>query len=171
MAQNLDAAAPVGHCGEWRTQFCNLPLVLSYKANIKPVFRDYTSGLIYDLSVYQSLFDRFDAEASAAPPEQAGALWEAMLAAEGRKFIDFFNQTLAELDSQVRGFSETEHQHHGFYFRRQVWNIILHIPFLTQTHPGEDWHGRQERNFKTSDPTRRSRLSPPPGSPILRSEK
>lgn len=133
MSPNPEPALPLAPRGDWQSQFRNLPIMFSYKANVKPAFRDYTSAVVYDLSVYQSLFDRFDAEAAAAPPDQRQALWESLLDSEGRKFIDFFNQTLDELRRQVAGFSEVEHQHHGYYFRRQVWNIILHIPFLTQT--------------------------------------
>ncbi len=133
MELNADPGPTSGNRCDWQLQFRDLPLMLSYKSNIKPAFREYTSSLVYDLSVYQHLFDRFDAQAAAAPAEQRAALWDLMLKTEGRKFIDFFNLTMVELNRQVTGFSETEYQQHGYYFRRQVWNIVLQTPFLVQS--------------------------------------
>jgi extracellular factor (EF) 3-hydroxypalmitic acid methyl ester biosynthesis protein len=133
MNRDQQLLKPDGGRGEWQSHFANLPLRLAYKSNIRPAFWDYTSALVYDLSVYQSAFDRFDGEIAGCVAGERRRLWEEMLAAEGRRFIDFFNRTLTELRGLVDGFSETEHQHHGYFFRRQVWNIILHIPFLTQT--------------------------------------
>lgn len=133
MRSNHEGIAPEDRRDDWMSPFRNLPLQLAYKSNIRPEFWEYTSALVYDLSVYQSAFDRFDVEMGRAGPEERERLWQAMLAAEGRRFIDFFNQTLADLRRLVAGYTESEHQHHGYFFRRQVWNIILHIPFLTQT--------------------------------------
>lgn len=130
MELNKDPGPPIGNSCDWQSQFRDLPLMLSYKSSIKPAFKEYTSSLAYDLSVYQGLFDQFDAQAAAAPAEQQDALWDLMLKAEGRRFIDFFNLTMVDLSRLASGLSETEYQQHGYYFRRQFWNVILQTPFL-----------------------------------------
>jgi hypothetical protein len=59
MALNADPGPSLGNRCDWQSPFRDLPLMLSYKSNIKPAFREYSGSLVYDLSVYQSLFDRF----------------------------------------------------------------------------------------------------------------
>ena len=116
-----------------QSAFNDLPLILERKAKIRPVFKRYVADLKYDLQVYKSLFDDLDAEYGDEPEEVKNAVQEAILETEGPKYFQFFEHKLEELESLVENFSQEEHQCHGFYFRKQLWNFILCCPFGAQS--------------------------------------
>ncbi|HUJ75729.1 MAG TPA: class I SAM-dependent methyltransferase, partial [bacterium] len=45
----------------------------------------------------------------------------------------YLDERGAELERIVKGFSENEHEHHGYYFRRQLWNMVLRSPMMART--------------------------------------
>jgi extracellular factor (EF) 3-hydroxypalmitic acid methyl ester biosynthesis protein len=45
----------------------------------------------------------------------------------------FLDDSLDELHQIVSGFSHEEHQHHGFYFRKQLWNFIMCSALIART--------------------------------------
>lgn len=113
--------------------FLNLPLVLAYKDKIRRPFKDYTANLTYDLSVYRNLFDSLDSELGEEPDNIKESVQKAIIDTEGKKFMRFLDDSLKELERVVIPFDREEHARHGFYFRKQLWNIILCSPFLTRT--------------------------------------
>ena len=113
--------------------FQNLPLVLSQKERIKPAFRDYTSDLLYDLSVYKKFFNEQDRVLANEPAKVAEAAQQTLLRTEGRRFLGYFDAQLGALGELVQGFEKEEHERHGFYFRRKVWEHILASEFLKRT--------------------------------------
>ena len=113
--------------------FLNLPLVLAYKDKIRQSFKNYTADLTYDLSVYKNIFDSLDAEIQDEPENIKKELQKAIIETEGKKFMCFLDDSLKELERIVVPFDREEHARHGFYFRKQLWNIILCSPFLTRT--------------------------------------
>ncbi|UCF91786.1 MAG: class I SAM-dependent methyltransferase [Desulfobacterales bacterium] len=113
--------------------FLNLPLILAHKHKISQSFKNYTANLTYDLSVYKNLFDSLDAEYADEPENIKASLQETIIAAEGRKFMAFLDDKLQELARIVRNFSREEHERHGFYFRKQLWNFIRCAPFMART--------------------------------------
>lgn len=116
-----------------RDSFSNLPLVLDYKSRIKPSFKDYTANLSYDLNVYRSFFDELDREYAKEPPEARDQIQRVIIATEGRKFMRFLDEKLAELDRMVYGFTREEHECHGYFFRRLLWNVIMSSAFMRRT--------------------------------------
>jgi extracellular factor (EF) 3-hydroxypalmitic acid methyl ester biosynthesis protein len=116
-----------------QSAFFNLPLVLAHKDTIKQSFKEFTAGLTYDLNVYKNLFDQLDHEFSHEPKDVQQEVQRAILDTEGRKFMTFLDEKLHELNGLVRGFSADEHERHGYYFRRQLWNIILLSPIMIRT--------------------------------------
>jgi extracellular factor (EF) 3-hydroxypalmitic acid methyl ester biosynthesis protein len=108
----------------------DLPLVLARKNKIRPSFKDYTTNLCYDLSVYQKTFDELDLQYKDEPEEIKRLVQKAILASESEKFLQFFQKTVDELIQEVSDFNEEEHQTHGFYFRKQVWRYILCSPLM-----------------------------------------
>ena len=40
---------------------------------------------------------------------------------------------LEELEAVIKDFSKEEHERHGFYLRKQLWNIIMCSPFMART--------------------------------------
>ena len=113
--------------------FLNLPLILAHKHEIRQSFKNYTANLTYDLNAYKNLFDGLDSEYAGEPEHIRNSLQEAIINTEGRKFMSFLDDKLLELEEIVEGFSKQEHERHGFYFRKQLWNIILSAPFMART--------------------------------------
>ena len=116
-----------------RDSFSNLPLVLEYKSRIKPFFKDYAANLSYDLNVYRSFFEDLDREYAKEPPEARDHIQKVILETEGRKFMGFLDEKLRELELMVSGFTREEHESHGYFFRRLLWNVILCSPFMRRT--------------------------------------
>jgi len=130
---NLEALFAEKKLISLRDSFSNLPLVLDYKSKIKPSFKDYTANLSYDLNVYRSFFDELDREYAEEPPEVRDQIQKVLIETEGRKFMGFLDGKLAELDRMASGFTREEHECHGYFFRRLLWNIILCSPFMRRT--------------------------------------
>ena len=116
-----------------QSAFLNVPLVLAHKHKIRNSFKNYTANLTYDLSVYKNLFDRLDSEYCEEEAPLRSSLQEAIINSEGRKFMRILDDSLTELGRIVGGFGREEHECHGFYFRKQLWNIILCSPFMART--------------------------------------
>jgi extracellular factor (EF) 3-hydroxypalmitic acid methyl ester biosynthesis protein len=112
-----------------QSAFDDLPLIFARKANIKPVFKAYVADLKYDLQAYKNLFDDLDSDYGDEPEEVKKAVQEAIIETERPKYYHFFDQKLEELENLVEYFCREEHQFHGFYFRKQLWNFILCGPF------------------------------------------
>jgi extracellular factor (EF) 3-hydroxypalmitic acid methyl ester biosynthesis protein len=83
--------------------------------------------------VYKNLFDSLDAEYCEEEANLKNSLQEAIINSEGRKFMRFLDDKLTELERIVDSFDKEEHERHGFYFRKQLWNIILCSPFMART--------------------------------------
>jgi len=115
------------------TSFHNLPLVLSQKNWISDSFKNYTSRVVYDLAVYKYFFDDLDRKYANESHEVRRVAQEILIEKEGRKFMRFFDSTLEELEGEIANFDKKDHQHHGFYFRKQVWEFILGSEFLRRT--------------------------------------
>jgi len=130
---NLEALFAERKLISLRDSFSNLPLVLEYKTNIKPSFKDYTANLSYDLNVYRSFFDDLDREYAKEPPEARVHIQRVIIETEGRKFMSFLDEKLSELEHMVCGFTQEEHECHGYFFRRLLWNVILCSPFMSRT--------------------------------------
>ncbi|MFC1543163.1 class I SAM-dependent methyltransferase [Candidatus Neomarinimicrobiota bacterium] len=113
--------------------FSNLPIILERKIPIKHQFKDYTASLTYDLSVYKNLFDSLDAEYADEPEIVRKAVQQTVMATEGVAFIEYFQERLRELEDLVADFSKEEHERHGFYFRKQVWNHLMLSPIMLRT--------------------------------------
>ena len=109
--------------------FSDLPHMLARKNAIRPSFKEYAADLTYDLSVYRKLFDDLDLKYRKEPDEVRTAVQKAIIESEGPDFRRFFESTLDGLKNLVEDFSQEEHQLHGFYFRKQLWNYILSCPF------------------------------------------
>ncbi len=113
--------------------FCDLPAILERKDNIRQSFKEYTANLTYDLTVYQNLFDHIDSKYQEEPEAIRDSIQKALIKTEGQKFKRFLDEKLNELEFLVADFSQEEHQRHGFYFRKQLWNFLLCSPLMART--------------------------------------
>lgn len=116
-----------------QSSFINVPLILGHKDNIKPEFREYTANLTYDLNVYKDLFDQVDMQIKDEPDEIKKIIRRSMIDLEGRKFMVLLDEKLSRLEELVKDFTQDEHERHGFYFRKQLWNLITTSPIMCRT--------------------------------------
>lgn len=116
-----------------QSAFKDLPAILARKEKINKSFKNFTANLTYDLSVYKNLFDRLDSRFQEEPEPIRNAVQKTIIQTDGQKFWRFLNEKLTELEDLVADFSAEEHQCHGYYFRRQLWNFLLCSPFMART--------------------------------------
>ena len=122
-----------GRFTDLRGFFQNLPLVLAQRERIKPEFREHCARLAYELSVYKRFFDEQDRIIAEEPGEVAQAAREALLGTEGRRFLGFLDEKIAELDALVHDYTHEEHERHGFYLRRVLWPYLIAGEFLRRS--------------------------------------
>lgn len=122
-----------GRFVDLRGFFHNLPLVLAQREGIRPEFREFCSQFVYDLSVYKKFFDEQDRIVGEEPDDVAHAAREALLRTEGRRFLRFLDGKIGEMSRIVSGYTEEEHERHGFYLRRQIWPYLMASEFLRRT--------------------------------------
>jgi extracellular factor (EF) 3-hydroxypalmitic acid methyl ester biosynthesis protein len=114
-------------------EFLNLSLILEQKDRISKDFKNFTSNLTYDLSVYKNIFDKLDADFSSETAAVKTSLQDALINSEKGRFFRFLDEKMQELEQIVKSFSKVEHKRHGFYFRTQLWNFIMSSPFMART--------------------------------------
>lgn len=113
--------------------FQSVSMVLAQRERVRPELQRYCANLAYDLAVYRSLFDEQDRLLACEAPEVAATARDAILRSEGRRFMAFIDERLAELARLVAGYSPEEHQRHGYYLRRALWPYISSSVFLRHT--------------------------------------
>jgi extracellular factor (EF) 3-hydroxypalmitic acid methyl ester biosynthesis protein len=122
-----------GRISELGQKVRQLPLVWGRKSSIQPAFKDFTSQLLYELQVYRSLFDGLDRSLAFEPPEVRDEVRRVATASEYPNFAAFVDRQLTQLEASVRRFTKLEHERHGFYFRKQLSDVIRSSRFLNRT--------------------------------------
>jgi extracellular factor (EF) 3-hydroxypalmitic acid methyl ester biosynthesis protein len=90
----------------------------------------YITDLAYDLKVYKHFFDEIDSTFEKEPDHVKAVISQAVLNTEGRKFMAVFDSKVKELEVHIRGFTKEEHEIHGYYLRKQLWDIIACTEFM-----------------------------------------
>jgi extracellular factor (EF) 3-hydroxypalmitic acid methyl ester biosynthesis protein len=116
-----------------QSAFHDLPALLARKENINQSFKNFTANLTYDLSVYKNLFDRLDSQYREEPKAIQKEIQKALIKTEGQKFKSFLDERLAQLERLVNDFSTEDHQRHGFYFRKLLWNFLICSPLMERS--------------------------------------
>lgn len=116
-----------------QSEFSNLPLIFSHKNKINKRFKDYTANLTYDLNSYKNKFDKIDSRFDSEPELIRQNVQKAIIETEGLKFMKFLDEKLDEFEYIVSEHTKKEHTRHGYYFRKQLFNLILCSPFMTRT--------------------------------------
>lgn len=130
---DFDKLATTGRVATLESASVNLQLILSYKERIDPDFASYVSDLTYDLSAYRALFDELDEETSSEPPQVRELLSLGVLRGLGEEFLEYLDMMYGRLVDIVSRLPEGQVQHHGYYFRRQLWSSILSAPIMART--------------------------------------
>jgi len=110
-----------------------LDLMWRRKASIAPPFRDYVAEMVYDLQVYRSVLDEIDSHLGSEPKPSADTVLAVATTSEYPRFCRIFDAQLARLETLVADFSKEEHERHGYYLRKHVWDLILASEFLART--------------------------------------
>jgi len=113
--------------------FNDLAELRERKKAITGLFKEYTSDLAYDLSVYKKIFDDLDSRYREEPEDVSASIQKSIISSEGQNFLRFFHEKVEELNQIVKGFNQRAHQQHGFYFRRQLWHFILCCALMART--------------------------------------
>ena len=113
-----------------RAALANVPLLVSNKDLVRPVFRAFVADAIYDVSVWRKFFDDQERLLDGESTEAAERARQVMVKVYGPAFFEFFDAHLEQLGQQVEGFTPLEHERHGFYLRRHAWPYILASQFL-----------------------------------------
>ena len=116
-----------------QSTFSNLPLVLAQKEKINADFKDFTADLSYDLSIYKRFFDKADLEYEKEQDNIKESIQSVLIGSEGKKFMLYLDQKITELKNIVARYNKEEHEKHGFYFRKQLWEFIMCSPFMKRT--------------------------------------
>lgn len=116
-----------------QAEFTNLPLILAHKNKVKKPFKEYIANLTYDLNVYKNLFDTIDARYADEPDEIKRHVQNAIIETEGRKFMGFMDEKLKEFENIIIEYSKKDHEYHGYYLRKQLWQFIMCSPFMART--------------------------------------
>ena len=111
----------------------SLPLMIAYKNKIKPAFKEYVTNLTYDLSVYSYLLGRMDIASKDEPQEVKNYIQQVLINGMGAHLKAYLEKSLMSLARIVEDFSDEENEHHGFYFRRQLWYILLQAPIMARS--------------------------------------
>lgn len=114
-------------------KICQLGLLWSRKEEIEPQFRDYTAELVYDTQVYRALFDGIDRNLAQETDETIARIHNVTLDLAFPDFSKFFDAKLEELKQLTAHFAKQDHERHGFYFRKQVRDIIAASEFMWRT--------------------------------------
>lgn len=122
-----------GRITELSQKVRQLPLLWGRKASIQPAFRDFTSQLLYDFQVYRGLFDTLDRSLSTEPSHVKDAVHRVAIQAEYANFKSFFDEQLKSLEGAVKQFSRQDHERHGYFFRKQLWDLIQASEFMLRT--------------------------------------
>jgi extracellular factor (EF) 3-hydroxypalmitic acid methyl ester biosynthesis protein len=130
---DFSALAREGAVGDVQQKLQQLPLMWKRKEGIRPEFRNYTGDLVYDLQAFRLLLDDIDHNLQQEPMEVRARIRNHAIRIVYPDFAAFFDGKLDELGHVVKEFSRQEHERHGFYFRKHVWDLILASPFLQRT--------------------------------------
>jgi extracellular factor (EF) 3-hydroxypalmitic acid methyl ester biosynthesis protein len=111
----------------------DLPLYIERKEKIKPFFKSFVADLKYDLQVFKTLFDDLDSKYGAEPEIIRESIQRAIIDTDGQRLMNFLDDKLEELESAIAGFNRQEHQCHGYYFRKQLWDFLMCCPLMART--------------------------------------
>jgi extracellular factor (EF) 3-hydroxypalmitic acid methyl ester biosynthesis protein len=111
----------------------NLALILSQKDKVKGQFKNYIADLTYDIKAYKQLFDEIDMKLAREPEDVREAVFQTVADTLGVKFAGFFDDGLIKLERLISGYSKEEHELHGYYLRKQLWDIIICSEFMART--------------------------------------
>lgn len=116
-----------------QAQFDELAAIMARKEQIRPSFKQFTADLRYDLIAYKTVFDDLDLQYQSEPADVRKSIQQAIIETEGSNFMKFFHDKVGELENLVAGFSPEDHQIHGYYFRKQLREVILCCALMKRT--------------------------------------
>jgi extracellular factor (EF) 3-hydroxypalmitic acid methyl ester biosynthesis protein len=110
-----------------------LPVALARQSKVRPAFRHLVSEIRYDFQVYKSVFDELERGIAPEPLETRLKLRDTAVRSHYPHFKAFFDERLDLLEENVRSESRETHAVHGFFLRRQMWDLIGFSEFLLRT--------------------------------------
>lgn len=122
-----------GVVSDFRQSVEQLPVIWGRKDCIVPAFRDYAAELVFDLQVFRAVFDDLELRLGGESERTRQDLQALVRDEEYPRFKRFLDAKVEALKGLVSGFSRAQHEQHGFYFRKQIWDFILSSELLKRT--------------------------------------
>lgn len=130
---DLERLVETGRMVDLQSEAAKLPLILARKEEIRPEFKSYVANLTYDLNVYKAMFDNLDADYAHEPGPVREVIRKGIIETSGRRFFEFLDKKMTQLEVLVAGMGPEEYQRHGFYLRKQLWTTVPLSPLLERT--------------------------------------
>ncbi len=130
---DLEKLFSLGKVSVMEPRLTNLPLVLEHKSGISPAFVQYVSDLSYDLNSYAVLLDKLDIQYKDEPFSVQAVMQATIIEHATPGFTEYMDGKGQELLTFVSSLDEAGQGHYGYFFRRQLWNVILRSPILART--------------------------------------
>ena len=142
------------------------PSSLAQRERVRPEFERWVAALVYDLSVYRRFLDDQDRIIEEEPPDVARGRARRAHRERGRaRSSPSSSGRTASSTRSSRGYTQEEHERHGFYLRRMAWHFILgsEIHRRTNLKPRGLRRRRRDDAAHLRGPARRpSRVRPAP---------
>jgi len=113
--------------------FHQLPLLLKQGEQIRREFKTFCGDLIYAFQTQRKVLDDIDRALDLEPVAVAESVRERMIEERAPAFNAFFDDWLTKLEHVTSSFSKLDHERHGYYFRRQTWDLITKSAFMYRT--------------------------------------
>ncbi len=110
-----------------------LPMIWQRRQGIRPAFVALVADTIYDLQSFRAIFDEIDRNLEGLEPGVANIIRDTVIRTRYEDFSRLFDAKLNQLETMVSSFGREEHEQHGFYLRKQVWDLALSSAFMART--------------------------------------
>ncbi|RME25085.1 MAG: class I SAM-dependent methyltransferase [Deltaproteobacteria bacterium] len=108
-------------------------MLFARKNRVRPEFSKFCSSSLYDMQVYRDWLDQIDRRLEKDDLGTAIEVQNLMIKEYYQHFKEFYQKQVDVLEDLVAGFTRQEHELHGYYFRKQFWDIILSSEMLRRT--------------------------------------
>lgn len=107
-------------------------LQFSYLYNIKDEFKSFAADFSFGLSTYKKQLDDLDEKFAPEPAALKDFLFQSTLNGIGKQLYMYLDREIETLKKLVSTYSKAEHEKHGFYLRKSLWNLLKHSAFTNR---------------------------------------
>lgn len=98
--------------------------------SIKDEFKVFASDLIYGLSIYKKQLDDLDIKFKDESRIIKESLFRSLMNGLGRDLYNYLTVSMDKLKKLVVNYTKNEHENHGYYLRKLMWEYIKESEFI-----------------------------------------